>query len=258
MSRRHLRMLAKAGRDGACLECGDALAARRGGAARALAALGREAERAAQQLLRQARGLRLPRLRPRRGAGGLCPAGASGAARSCAPSSKTSPAPAHADESTRHRRLLDPDLCGAAAGPRLRLRQVRHRRAASRRAAPPRRRASAARWRSIPFMVAGTGRFDTRLMEILGERAFVKVGAEGVYCAALPGARLRHRVEDRRRRRPRRRGRDGRAASGASSTSTDERARRHRAARRAGLRNWNGIAVGALRPAEALGSSEPQ
>jgi L-asparaginase II len=37
-----------------------------------------------------------------------------------------------------------------------------------------------------PFMVGGTGRFDTRVMERLGERAFVKVGAEGVYCAALP------------------------------------------------------------------------
>ncbi len=37
-----------------------------------------------------------------------------------------------------------------------------------------------------PFMVAGTGRFDTQLMEVLGERAFVKTGAEGVYCAALP------------------------------------------------------------------------
>ena len=35
-------------------------------------------------------------------------------------------------------------------------------------------------------MVAGTGRFDTRLMERLGERVFCKVGAEGVYCAALP------------------------------------------------------------------------
>ena len=37
-----------------------------------------------------------------------------------------------------------------------------------------------------PFMVAGTGRFDTKVMEALGERAFVKGGAEGVYCAALP------------------------------------------------------------------------
>lgn len=37
-----------------------------------------------------------------------------------------------------------------------------------------------------PFMVAGTDRFDTKLMEILRERAFVKVGAEGVYCATFP------------------------------------------------------------------------
>ena len=37
-----------------------------------------------------------------------------------------------------------------------------------------------------PFYVAGTERFDTKAMEILGERAFIKVGAEGVYCASLP------------------------------------------------------------------------
>ncbi|MDP1902298.1 MAG: asparaginase [Rubrivivax sp.] len=37
-----------------------------------------------------------------------------------------------------------------------------------------------------PFMVAGSGRFDTRVMERLGERVFCKVGAEGVHCAALP------------------------------------------------------------------------
>jgi L-asparaginase II len=41
-----------------------------------------------------------------------------------------------------------------------------------------------------PFMVAGSGRFDTRVMERLGERVFCKVGAEGVYCAALPQAGL--------------------------------------------------------------------
>jgi L-asparaginase II len=41
-----------------------------------------------------------------------------------------------------------------------------------------------------PYMVAGTGRFDTRVMERLGERVFCKVGAEGVYCAALPEAGL--------------------------------------------------------------------
>src|SRR4051812_36044382 len=39
---------------------------------------------------------------------------------------------------------------------------------------------------AAPMLVAGTGRFDTRVMERLGERVFCKVGAEGVYCAALP------------------------------------------------------------------------
>jgi L-asparaginase II len=39
---------------------------------------------------------------------------------------------------------------------------------------------------NAPFMVGGSGRMDTRVMERLGERVFMKVGAEGVYCAALP------------------------------------------------------------------------
>lgn len=54
----------------------------------------------------------------------------------------------------------------------------------------PVRAAAAARLRAAvaahPFMVAGSERFDTRVMEALGARAFVKVGAEGVFCAALP------------------------------------------------------------------------
>jgi L-asparaginase II len=37
-----------------------------------------------------------------------------------------------------------------------------------------------------PFYVAGTGRADTRLMKAAPGRIFVKVGAEGVFCAALP------------------------------------------------------------------------
>lgn len=37
-----------------------------------------------------------------------------------------------------------------------------------------------------PFMVAGTGRFDTEAMALFGGRLFVKTGAEGVYCAAFP------------------------------------------------------------------------
>jgi L-asparaginase II len=37
-----------------------------------------------------------------------------------------------------------------------------------------------------PFMVAGTGRFDTEMLATFGKRLFVKGGAEGVICAALP------------------------------------------------------------------------
>jgi L-asparaginase II len=55
------------------------------------------------------------------------------------------------------------------------------------------RRASAKRifaaCRAHPFMVAGTERFCTRLMQAV-PRAFVKTGAEGVYCAAVPHAGL--------------------------------------------------------------------
>jgi L-asparaginase II len=43
---------------------------------------------------------------------------------------------------------------------------------------------------AAPMMVAGTGRLDTRLMQHFGERVFCKVGAEGVYCATLPGPGL--------------------------------------------------------------------
>ena len=39
--------------------------------------------------------------------------------------------------------------------------------------------------RANPFMVAGTGRFCTELMEAV-PRAFVKTGAEGVFCGAVP------------------------------------------------------------------------
>jgi L-asparaginase II len=37
-----------------------------------------------------------------------------------------------------------------------------------------------------PFYVAGTERVCTKLMEVAPGRIFVKVGAEGVYCAAIP------------------------------------------------------------------------
>src|SRR3546814_18572764 len=37
-----------------------------------------------------------------------------------------------------------------------------------------------------PFMVAGSGRFDTRVIELTGDKALIKTGAEGAYCAAFP------------------------------------------------------------------------
>ncbi len=37
-----------------------------------------------------------------------------------------------------------------------------------------------------PFMVAGSARFCTRIMEATGGRALIKTGAEGVYCGAIP------------------------------------------------------------------------
>jgi L-asparaginase II len=103
-----------------------------------------------------------------------------------------------------------------------------------------------------PFMVAGTGRFDTRVMERLGERAFVKVGAEGVYCAALPeqGLGVAIKMDD---------GNNARAAEVAMAAVleslvplADGEAGFLRELSEPLLRNWNGIEVGGLRPADAL------
>jgi L-asparaginase II len=102
-----------------------------------------------------------------------------------------------------------------------------------------------------PFMVAGTGRFDTELMATLGERAFVKVGAEGVYCAALPdlGYGIALKVEDG----------GSRAAEVVMASlvlrflTLDGEPRRivHGLAEPV-LTNWNGLVVGAMRGTDAL------
>ncbi len=101
---------------------------------------------------------------------------------------------------------------------------------------------------AAPFMVGGTDRFDTRVMQTFGERLFCKIGAEGVYCAALPelGLGLALKIDDGA----------ARAAEAAMATvaqallrSGDEvlRGYSHLA-----LRNWRGIDVGSLRPAPDL------
>jgi len=55
---------------------------------------------------------------------------------------------------------------------------------------PPARAAACARlFRAAtanPFMVAGTGRYCTAVMQLAPGRVFVKLGAEGVYCGAVP------------------------------------------------------------------------
>ena len=55
---------------------------------------------------------------------------------------------------------------------------------------PPARAAAADRIRKAvqahPFMVAGTGRYGTEMMQRLGDRVFIKDGAEGVFCACVP------------------------------------------------------------------------
>jgi L-asparaginase II len=67
---------------------------------------------------------------------------------------------------------------------------------------PPARAAAAKRilaaMTSEPFLIAGTGRFCTTVMEIVGAKVVMKAGAEGVYTAALPtlGLGVALKVED--------------------------------------------------------------
>ena len=98
-----------------------------------------------------------------------------------------------------------------------------------------------------PFMVAGSGRFDTRVMERLGERVFCKVGAEGVYCAALPEAGLgvAIKIDD---------GNNARAAEVVMAALIERLVRLDDAERSfvhgladLPLSNWNGLEVGRLR-----------
>jgi L-asparaginase II len=102
-----------------------------------------------------------------------------------------------------------------------------------------------------PFMVAGTDQFDTRVMAALGERAFVKGGAEGVFCAAFPelGYGLALKIDDG----------GTRAAETAMANlvlrflalADDERAAIAPLARPA-VRNRNGFEVGRVRAAGPL------
>jgi L-asparaginase II len=67
---------------------------------------------------------------------------------------------------------------------------------------PPARAAAAKRvlaaMASEPFLVAGSGRFCTKVMEVVGAKVVLKTGAEGVYTAALPtlGLGIALKVDD--------------------------------------------------------------
>jgi len=97
-----------------------------------------------------------------------------------------------------------------------------------------------------PFMVAGTGRFDTQVMETLGTQVFCKMGAEGIMIAALPEVGLGIAIKCR----------DGaiRAAYAAAAAlmvrfggdaiAADPVVRSYLVQE---MRNWNGLRVGEIR-----------
>lgn len=104
---------------------------------------------------------------------------------------------------------------------------------------------------SAPLMVAGTGRFDTQAMEIFGERLFMKTGAEGVYCAALPdqGIGIALKVDDGEVR-----GAQAVLAGLVHQLLPMTEAEKEKLDRYALpiLRNWNGTEVGRVRLADSL------
>ena len=109
----------------------------------------------------------------------------------------------------------------------------------------PRRKAAAriiAAVRANPFMVAGTGDFDTLMMQAV-PRAFVKTGAEGVYCGCIPHAGLGIALKCE----------DGAARAAETAMAsvlasldvwTDEERTAINRFRHHELRNWRQIAVG--------------
>lgn len=102
-----------------------------------------------------------------------------------------------------------------------------------------------------PFYVSGTGKADLRLMQAAPGRIFVKTGAEGVYCGAVPelGLGIAIKCDDGQ----------GRASEVAVAAVISRLFEHDSAVRNAlsglvepDLRNWNGIHVGDLRPGSVL------
>jgi L-asparaginase II len=98
-----------------------------------------------------------------------------------------------------------------------------------------------------PFMVAGTGRYCTKLMEAIPDKAAIKTGAEGVYCGAVParGLGICIKAEDGA----------GRAAEVAMGqvlrhlgVITEDEAAAHPELLTPEVRNWAGTLTGHLKP----------
>lgn len=121
----------------------------------------------------------------------------------------------------------------------------------------PDRGEAASRLRSAiaaaPFMLAGTGRFDTRFIKHFGTRVFCKMGAEGVMVAALPeaGLGIAIKVEDGANR----------AAEVALAALlrrmtalswSDEDHAFLKSLHQITLRNWNGLETGYIKAALTL------
>ncbi len=102
-----------------------------------------------------------------------------------------------------------------------------------------------------PFLVAGTGRADVALMRAAPGRIFVKAGAEGVYCAAVPeqGVGISLKCDDGAGR-----GAEVMIAAvlGKLLKADTELAAKLAEIANPALENRRGLKVGALRPAGAL------
>jgi L-asparaginase II len=103
-----------------------------------------------------------------------------------------------------------------------------------------------------PFLVAGSGRFDTDVMPLFPSRLFVKGGAEGVYCGAFPeeGLGIAIKIDDGASRASE----VAMAAVAASRLTPSNDAAGTAFARWLAppVRNRRGIAVGEVRPTAEL------
>lgn len=102
-----------------------------------------------------------------------------------------------------------------------------------------------------PFYVAGTGRTCTKLMQVAPGRIFVKTGAEGVFCAAIPerGFGIAVKCDDGTARAA-----DSMIAGILARFFDGDVKVALEAIANHTMRNWNGIAVGDVRVSEHISS----